>query len=209
MSQYVTAKQMKEIEYQAYMQGIPYLTMMENAGKSAFKKIVNTYPLQGKLVVVLVGKGNNGGDGYVVARYLKKTGCMVLVIMAEGLPVTDDAKTNFQRCTDQKIEVVNYEPGITEFMLDGADYIIDAIYGAGFHGRFREPIDAIARKVNESDAKVIALDLPSGLNADTGEADPHAISADLTITFARWKLAHNTTNGQRLCGESILTDIGI
>lgn len=209
MSQYVTAKQMKQIEHQAYIQGIPYLTMMENAGKSAYEKIINTYSLQGKLVVVLVGKGNNGGDGYVVARYLKDAGYIVLVIMAEGYPVTDDAKTNFQRCIKQGIEVVSYEPGITEFMLDGADYIIDAIYGAGFHGRFREPVDAIARKVNELDAKVIALDLPSGLNADTGEADPNAISANLTITFARWKLAQNKTIGQSLCGESVLTDIGI
>lgn len=209
MSQYVTAKQMKEIEYQAYTQGIPYLTMMENAGKSAYKEIINTYSLQGKVVVVLVGKGNNGGDGYVVARYLKEAGYMVFVIMTEGMPVTEDAKTNFQRCIKQGIEVISYEPGITDFMLNGADYIVDAIYGAGFHGMFREPIDLIARKVNESDAKVIALDLPSGLNADTGEADPNAISADLTIAFARFKIAHKTELGQMLCKNIILADIGI
>lgn len=209
MSQYVTAKQMKEIEHQAYMRGIPYLTMMENADKSAYEEIINTYSLQGKVVVVLVGKGNNGGDGYVVARYLKEAGYMVFVIMVEGIPVTEDAKTNFQRCINQGIEVISYEPGITDFMLNGADYIVDAIYGAGFHGRFRESIDTIARKVNESDAKVIALDLPSGLNADAGEADPNSISADLTIAFARFKIAHKTELGQMLCKNIILADIGI
>ena len=206
MNQYVTAKEMKEMEYQAFKKGVPYLAMMENAGKAAYEEIRRRHPLKGKNVIVLTGKGNNGGDGYVVARYCAEAGAHVQIIMAEGNPVTEDAKVNFSRCLDANISINQDE---VDVCLNNADMIIDAIYGAGFYGSFHPDVSSIVQKVNQSGKTVIALDLPSGLNADTGEADIHSISATITIAFARLKLAHQTENGKRLCGEIVLVDIGI
>ncbi len=209
MNQYVTAKEMKEIEYKAYKKGVPYLTMMEDAGKAAYDEICKRYLLKGKNVIILTGKGNNGGDGYVVARYCAEAGALVQIIMAEGHPVTEDAKVNFGRCLDANIKMFSANHNEVDFYLNNADFIVDAIYGAGFHGTFSPDVTSIAQKVNQSGKSVIALDLPSGLNADTSEADIHSISADITIAFARLKLAHQTENGKRLCGEIVLVDIGI
>ena len=205
----VTAHEMKEIEHIAAENGTPYIEMMENAGKEAAKEIINAYNISGKIIAVITGKGNNGGDGYVAARYLEQAGALVMVIMADGLPVTTDAKTNFERCCKAGIEILQYESKTSDILLDGADYIIDSVYGSGFHGEFRDNILSAVRAVNTSDAKVIALDLPSGLNADTGDSAADSVSADLTIAFARLKKAHITQNGMRLCGKIILADIGI
>ena len=209
MNLYVTAKEMKEIEYQAYKKGVPYLTMMEHAGKAAYNEICKRYSIKEKNIVVLTGKGNNGGDGYVVARLCAEAGAFVQIIMVEGHPATEDAQLNFERCLDANIQIISASLDEEDFCLSNADYIVDAIYGAGFHGTFRPDVASIAQKVNQSGKTVIALDLPSGLNADTGEADIHSISAAITIAFARLKLAHQTENGKHLCGESILVDIGI
>lgn len=171
MNQYVTAKEMKEIEYHAYKKGIAYLTMMEHAGKAAYNEIYKRYSLKGKNVVVLTGKGNNGGDGYVVARYCSEAGAFVQIIMAEGHPVTEDAQVNFERCLDANIQIISANQDEVDFCL------------------------SIAQKVNQSGKSVIALDLPSGLNADTGESDIHSILTDITIAFARLKIAHQTEKG--------------
>ncbi|MBE5039698.1 NAD(P)H-hydrate epimerase [Ructibacterium gallinarum] len=205
----VSAQEMKEIEKTAASRGISYLTMMENAGIAAAEEIIKEYKPEGKIVIIAVGKGNNGGDGYVVARLLQAAGAMVMIIMAEGLPVTDSAKINFDRCLQCGIEVVQYEPQTSDPFFQGADFIVDAVYGAGFHGSFREPAASAIRAINASDAKKIALDLPSGLNADTGECAPDAVQADTTVTFARLKKGQTTAEGLQLCGKLVLKDIGL
>lgn len=209
MKKAVTAQEMKEIEKKAAENGLSYLQMMENAGQAAVDELLRTYSLTGKIVLIAVGKGNNGGDGLVAARLLHQIGIPVVVILTEGLPVTEDATTNFKRCQELGIEILRYESQVSDLLFAGADFILDAVYGAGFHGDFREPAASAVRAINQSDAKVIALDLPSGLNADTGEAAPHTVQAELTITFARLKLGQIGSNGLRFCGKIILADIGI
>ena len=205
----VTAQEMKEIEKTAFLNGMAYIDMMENAGRTAAEEIIKDYNPNGKIALVAVGKGNNGGDGYVVARYLKDAGAFVVVLMIDGFPVTEDAKTNFERCREEGIEILSYQPVISDILIDGADIIVDAIYGAGFHGELNENAALAAKTINDATAKVVALDLPSGLNADDGSVAENVIKADTTVTFARLKCGQTTPNGLSVCGRIILKDIGI
>lgn len=205
----VTAQEMKAIEKAAADRGMPYLTMMENAGRAAAEEILRAYPLPGKLAVILAGKGNNGGDGLVTARYLKEAGALTLTLLAQGPPATPDAQTNLRRCQEAGIEIIEFQPGRSEVFLEGADLIVDAVYGAGFHGSLPDPVRGILRAVNRAEAKVAALDLPSGLSADDAQHDPDAVRADLTVAFARLKRAQALPEGLGLCGRLILADIGI
>ena len=209
MQKAVTSQEMKAIEKAAADRGMPYLQMMENAGRAAAEEIIQAYRPEGKIVLTMVGKGNNGGDGLVAARLLSEAGALVIILLADGLPATEDAKTNFARCQELGIEILHYEPGVSDILFDGADLIIDALYGAGFHGALREPAASACRAANRAEVKIAALDLPSGLNADTGDAAPDAIQADLTVAFGRLKLAQTQPEGLRLCGKLILADIGI
>lgn len=93
--------------------------------------------------------------------------------------------------------------------MQDADIIIDAIYGTGFHGEFNDEIREIARLINNSDASVYSLDIPSGLNGDTGEADPDTVKADYTIVFHCLKPAHIMESAKQYCGEIVVKGIGI
>lgn len=208
--QTVTTSEMKEIEHRANANGLSYTQMMYNAGAKAAEYILqDTKQPDGKIALVLVGRGNNGGDGYVAALKLKEAGLAVFILMAEGLPKTEDTQKYFSACQKAGIEIFHFEAEKSGVLFMGADIIIDAIYGTGFHGRLNDTIRIIAQLVNSSDAKVYALDLPSGLNADTGEADRDAIHADATIAFHLQKPAHVSPSANVLCGIIYCADIGI
>lgn len=208
--QTVTSAQMKEIEHRANANGLSYSQMMYHAGAKAAENILQHIknPV-GKIAIVLTGRGNNGGDGYVVAQKLNEAGLLVLIIMAEGTPKTQDAQTYFGHCKDSGIEILAYHPAKANILFMGADIIVDAIYGTGFHGKLNDTVRSIARMANNSDAKIYALDLPSGLNADTAEADFDVIRADTTIAFHLLKPAHIDPNTKSLCGDVHCVDIGI
>ncbi|MGI6182278.1 MAG: NAD(P)H-hydrate epimerase [Agathobaculum sp.] len=199
----VSAAQMKEIERQADAHGLCYLQMMENAGEAAFSAMRAAFP-DARRIVVFAGKGNNGGDGFVVARRYAETGAAVTIVLCEGMPVTEDAQTNFSRL--QNVSVLPLDKAAP---LPPADLLVDALYGTGFHGALRESGRKAARLMNESSAPVCALDLPSGMNADTGEIASGAVQADLTAVFHRFKHGHAVPAAQKQCGRLLLADIGI
>lgn len=206
---YVTANQMKQIEKKAAEAGLSYLQMMENAGKTAADKIIQDGTVLGKIAVIAVGKGNNGGDGYVVARHLSQAGAGVVVLMIDGLPKTADAHHNFELCRQAGIELLQFETDKSAPLLEGADIIVDAVYGAGFHGCLKDRPRAAAQQINRAEGKVYALDLPSGVNADNGEADRSSVRADVTIVFDSYKCAHADPAAIAFCGRLYLADIGI
>ena len=203
----VTAAEMKMIEAKANAAGISYTQMMENAGHGAYLEIIKKYGL--KKTAVVVGKGNNGGDGYVVARYLAKEGADVAIVMAEGMPVTEDAKLNYDRCLDMNIDIIGGDSAEAKTAISSAELIVEAVYGSGFHGELRENVLPIFEAVNNSDAPVCALDLPGGINADNGTAAKEAIVADTTLVFHCPKIAHTCESAKKYFGEIILVDIGI
>lgn len=206
----VTAAEMKQIEKKADESGLSYRQMMENAGAAAATTILSRMGGQAGRFVIFTGKGNNGGDGFVVARLLHQAGRQVECVLVDGTPATGDARYNFELACRLGIPMHPWEDGAHG--QEQAGCIVDAVYGTGFHGALRQRAREAAQAVNragETGKTVVALDIPSGVNADTGECDPDAVRAVLTIAFDSLKPAHVTQPGRDCCGEVACADIGI
>lgn len=202
----VTAAEMKALERAANENGLLYIQMMENAGRAAFAQLCRRLPGPARLLVV-AGKGNNGGDGFVMARVAAKQGWRVQVLLAEGEPKTPDAITNFGLLRDLPVTILSSAAAAAP-----ADAVVDALYGTGFHGTLRPAGRAACDLMNQqhqNGALVLAVDLPSGINADTGAVAEGAVQADLTVTFHRAKPLHYAPESAENCGEVVVADIGI
>ena len=188
---------------------VPEIVLMENAAASFVETLKKTVEdLSRKKVLILAGCGNNGGDGFVMARVAAKEGVQVRVLLAEGEPKTADAKTNLARLAETAAEVVRD----TEQAAFGADAVVDALYGTGFHGELRPggaAACALMGRERERGAFVLALDLPSGVSADSGEVAEGAVQADATVTFDCTKPLHFAKASKPLCGALVCADIGI
>ena len=205
----VTAAEMKQLEQRADAAGLSYRQMMENAGAAAARLALRAVP-EAKSAAIFCGKGNNGGDGFVAARHLANAGLAVRLYLVEGEPVTTDAVYNCGLARDLGLPVLALDalnqPEQAEF-LKGSDLVLDGVYGTGFHGALRPAGLATARWMNEAPGKVLALDLPSGLEADSGIAAEGAVQAELTVTFHAAKPCHRLAAAQ--CGRVEVADIGI
>jgi NAD(P)H-hydrate epimerase len=199
-----TTDQTRELDRQAIEEfGIPGLTLMERAGRVAFDCIMQRYPSAGS-VLVLCGSGNNGGDGYVVARLLRQTGIEVRVVTT-GAPGTRDAGTVLRRYRDAGGSVTEYEGG----NLPPADVIVDGLLGSGL-SRAPSGVHAVLiARVNEAGCPVVALDLPSGLSGDSGQAFEPCVRARLTVTFIGRKLGQFTADGPECCGELVFAGLSL
>ena len=197
-----TTEQVRELDRIAIDDwGIPSITLMERAGASAFEVIISRYPAAKNLVVVC-GGGNNAGDGYVLARLAKQADLAVRVIaLVEPAWLKGDAAASAQ----EYLETGTIENTLS---VDGADLIIDALLGSGLkrqvEGSFAEAIEAI----NKSAVPVLALDIPSGLNADSGACMGAAVRADTTLTFIGLKRGLFTAEGAAFSGEVLFNDLG-
>ena len=202
----VTAAEMKALERAANENGLLYIQMMENAGRAAFAQLCRRLPGPARLLVV-AGKGTNGGNGFVLARVAAKQGWQVQLLLAEGEPKTPDAITNFALLRDLPVEILPDAAAAAP-----ADAAVDALYGTGFHGALRPAGRAACELINNlraNGAFVLAVDLPSGINADTGAVADGAVQADLTVTFHRAKPLHYAPESAGHCREVVVADIGI
>ncbi len=203
----VTVAQMKKIEHDADALGLSYTQMMENAGQAAAKLLREQRQIG--TLAVFCGTGNNGGDGFVLARALRESGSEVRVILVGGEPKTDDARLNFRLAREMGIPTVGLEV-LTQEDLDfirHADAVADAVYGTGFHGALRPDGRRACELMNGAEGLRLALDLPSGLAADTGIAAEGTVQADLTVTFHASKPCHRLNPAQ--CGRTEIVSIGI
>ena len=208
MAKTVTAAEMKERERAANEAGLLYIQMMENAGRAAWKELKARVPALRRLLIV-AGKGNNGGDGFVIARTAAKDDWNVTVFLAEGEPKTADAILNFERLHSLPVHICTDGSVLETQHFDAA---VDALYGTGFHGALRPSGLAacgLMRRLHKSGAFVLAVDLPSGINTDTGEVAGGAAHADLTVTFDSYKPLHMAESSAPLCGKIVCADIGI
>lgn len=207
---------MREMDARAIKDfGIPGVVLMENAGKGATEKILTYFPdVVGDDVLIVCGAGNNGGDGFVVARHLANFNCNVrCCLLSDPSKLSDDAKVNFKVVKNMGIEVfiLTEEEGLPNFldMLYDAYLVVDAIFGTGLKkevaGVYLKAIEAI----NKSGTNVVSLDVPSGLDADTGNPLGISVEADLTITFALPKVGLLIFPGADYAGELDVVDIGI
>lgn len=183
--------------------GIPGLELMERAGAGLADRVAST-ALSGRVTVVC-GKGNNGGDGLVCARLLRARGREVQVLLlGPADELRGDAATNLERLPGEPPRP--FAPQA----LEGAAAVVDAILGTGFSGEAREPAAGAIRAINSlRDAVVIACDVPSGVDASTGEANGPVVRAAVTVTFAAGKPGLWISPGKDHAGEVTVVDIGI
>lgn len=204
MQYVVTNSQMKEAERRCDQSGISYYQMMENAGTRCAEFLMELLP-ENTRTVVMCGSGNNGGDGLVIARLLREHGRSVSVLLASGTPRTTDAAENLARLPIGT-PVYSAEQYREAFRYAGC--VVDCIYGTGFHGSLREKPLAILRTANHCAVRV-AVDIPSGVNSDTGELDEHCFRPTHTLVIAAMKAGLLNAPASDILGEVRIMDIGI
>ncbi len=207
----VTSNQMKEIEKVANDSGLSYLRLMENAGSAAFAYLKKHFLKENSKVTILCGSGNNGGDGFVVARKLFENEIPCTLVLTNGAPKTQDAKTMFDRLKLCEIELLNYPdfPRAVLNAVDDCDVVVDAIFGTGFKGDVDEPLCELFSYLNKSGKTVVSLDIPSGIYSDSAECANVFVNAKATVCFSFLKPAHIIKPGKDFCGEVSVADIGI
>jgi NAD(P)H-hydrate epimerase len=191
--------------------GITGLVLMENAGRGVVDRL-EALGISGP-VVICCGKGNNAGDGFVIARHLDLRGYEVRVLVWAGADeLTGDAGVNFRVLRAMQLPLALLGKGHDAAQLDaalaGAAWIVDALLGTGARGEPRSPLDAVIDQLNDSPVPKLAVDLPSGLDCDTGEAAGHTIRAAHTCTFVAPKLGFRAPEADRYTGQVHVLDIG-
>jgi len=191
--------------------GIPGLTLMENAGRACADAICEAFgPGAGKRALVVAGKGNNGGDGYVIARLLKERGWDApVLLLAAPTGITGDAGANLALLDQGSVILAPVGGELPATLFRETTLIVDALLGTGIKsevtGVFRDAIELI----NGSGRPVVAVDIPSGVDAGSGRVLGVAVRADLTVSFALAKLGNVLYPGSELCGRLVVADIGM
>lgn len=200
-SEIITVGQMRAIDQRSPELGVPTLTLMENAGAAVFEQIIARFPKQP--TAVLCGPGDNGGDGYVVARRLKRNGWPVWVeTLGDPRALRRDAAEMATRWGGDTRRMAQDNPM--------AELYVDALFGAGLTKPLEGEAARMARVLARSPERVVSVDLPSGLQGDQGKPLGEAcFRAGLTVTFLRKKLAHVLQPGRSHCGEVVVADIGV
>ncbi len=207
----VTVAQMKNIEKNAVDLGVSYLELMENAGVACVFEISKNYYLINKSVVILCGSGNNGGDGFVIAQKLYEKGANVTVVLCQDKPKTHESQITFSRLNNTDIHIFSLTENYNEVAMkvSTSDYTIDCIYGTGFKGEVSGYVKNIIDRANLSKSINISVDIPSGINADTGARSEIFFKANYTYILGAYKKAHTLLELQEYFGECSILDIGI
>jgi len=212
----VKASEMQEMDRLTIEEiGIPGVVLMENAARGAARVFLTHFaPALNSHVLILCGRGNNGGDGYVMARYLSEAGLKVTVlVLAEFSKIAGDALGNLEILRRMGLEIQEV-PSEEQWKkqrrhLKGCEFIIDGLLGTGLNSSVRGFHARVIEEVNRANKPVTAIDIPSGLNADTGQVMGVAIQAALTITFGFPKIGQLVFPGAGLVGRLVRIDIGI
>jgi hydroxyethylthiazole kinase-like uncharacterized protein yjeF len=208
----VTSSQMRNIDKKTIEGiGIPGLELMEKAGIGvalAAKEILGD--VKNKKVIIFCGRGNNGGDGFVVGRHLSEWGADVqFYLTAKTEEVQGDAKTNLEKADTLGLPITEILKNEDIPSKIEADLIVDALFGTGFTGEITGYMKGIVELINTSHAPVISVDVPSGLHADTGRFTGPCIKAERTGTMALPKIGHFFFPGKEMSGKVSVVDIGV
>jgi NAD(P)H-hydrate epimerase len=212
----LNTQQMREADRRTIDEiGIPSIVLMENAGRQAVAAMEAAFEdLATSRVGVLCGRGNNGGDGFVVARTLLQRGVNAAVFLLGSVAeVRGDARTNLEvlgRIGLTVVEITNAQDWELHFSeVSECDVIVDAVLGTGFHGRLSGLLETVVADVNGLGVPVVAIDLPTGVSADSPEVDGEAIEASMTVTLAAPKVPLVFPPADSHAGDLVIADIGI
>jgi len=207
----ITVKQMMQIEENGHQMGFSRKFMMENAGAAMVKRIKEKYGMMilEEGILVFAGLGNNGGDGLVIARHLAGYGLNVTVFLLGEPDNIRSEECSWNWSLLEKMKSVKLLTGGNLENLNNLEFeiIIDGILGTGISGEIREPHASAIEFINEKGYHVVAVDVPSGLNPDTGEANKICVNALMTVTFHRMKVGMQKRKD--VCGEIFVEKIGI
>lgn len=206
----ISIAQAKAFDQQAQEKfGVPSIVLMENAGRSVAEEALKM--LRGKKkVAVVCGVGNNGGDGLVAARHLLNANCKVsLYLVGKKNKIKADPSVNLKivKKMGQKVVWVRSLADLKD--INRTDLIIEGLFGIGLASKVRDPYDGIIAFLNKNQKPILSIDVPSGLDADTGQVLGLAVKAKKTITFIALKKGFFKELGPQCCGTIIVKDIGI
>lgn len=208
----LTREQIREIDRRAIEEyGIAGVVLMENAGRNAAEIIIDRLERPGRPpVCILCGGGNNGGDGFVIARHLHNKGFPVrCVLLGDPERLSPDAKINHDIARKMQLSIERYDKASAEKAIRSAQIVVDALLGTGFSGEVRSPVDEAISLINSADhAMRVAVDVPSGLDCNTGAAAEATVRADLTVTFVASKVGFAEPDAKQYTGEVVVADIG-
>ena len=194
----ITAQEMLELEQNC---GIPVGILMEKAGKEISEVLRKKFDIKNKKILIIAYHGNNGGDGFVAARYLADEAETDVLFTGDEEKLKNEALTNFKRIdNNDKIQILTLES------VDFSDYdiIIDAIFGTGITGEIKDPMATLISNLNKSKAYKVSVDIPSGINPDTGEKANVYFEPDLIIAL------HDIKKGlESFKDKTVIVDIGI
>jgi len=210
---FLSRAQVRELDRRAIQDyGVPGEMLMENAGRGAAELLI-ALGIHGR-VVVCCGKGNNGGDGFVIARHLDLRRVPVRVLLfAKPETLTGEAALNYRIFSTAKIPLrVIDDASASEADLNaelaGGEWVVDALFGTGLTGAVRAPFDQIIAAINRSPARAFAVDIPSGLDCDTGAPLGETVQAEHTATFVALKKGFANPEAERFLGKVHIIDIG-
>ena len=206
----VTVAEMQAAERDS---GVPVEQLMENAGLAVAQEAwLMLGEIADRRIVVLAGPGNNGGDGLVAARHLKDWGADVTVVILKSRGEDD---SNLAQLVEREVSIVTVEDEAkTGEALGGAELVIDALLGTGNARPIDGPLAGLLDRLRDARSRrlpprLLAVDLPTGVNADTGAVDPHAVAADQTVALGWSKVGLHTLPGAQYAGRVEVVDIGI
>ncbi len=211
----LSRRQVREFDRLAIEQwGVPGVVLMENAGRGATDAIEDFLGgVSNKNIAVMSGVGNNGGDGFVVARHLHLRGADVKVfVVGDPAKMATDAASNFAILKPLEIDAHHLAseeiPNLSD-KLHGFDLIADALGGTGISGPLRGDLAVAVAQINATGKPVVAIDIPTGLDCDTGAAPEPTIKAKLTVTFAARKIGFDVPGASDYTGKVVVADIGV
>lgn len=210
---YLTRHQVREVDRRAIEEfGVPGIVLMENAGRGAAEVLLNLGVLGP--VVICCGKGNNGGDGFVIARHLDIHHIPIRILLfARQEELAGDAAIVYGIAARSGYPIKILAGPSFDLELLGqetskAEWIVDALFGTGLTGPVRPPFDQVIAAINASTAKVLAVDIPSGLDCDTGQSLGPTVRADHTVTFVALKKGFAEKAAQSFLGQVHVVGIG-
>lgn len=191
--------------------GIPSIVLMENAAAECVKALSEDFSdLKNKRIAVFCGKGNNGGDGFAIARRLYQLGAETAVYLVCGNEFKGDAKINFDIIKKMNINIdVVYDTENLNYIIRSNDIVVDAIYGTGIHGIVGGISYDVINEINENSKYTLSVDVPSGINSDSGEICGICVRADRTVTFAAYKVGMFLFPAADFVGRVTVADISI